>query len=68
MRTGSHLRRIMTGESVMGEHAANAHFGLGGATKVDAIEVRWINGTTWILDAPATRRYHVVRPSLEQPR
>ncbi|MBW2696692.1 MAG: ASPIC/UnbV domain-containing protein [Deltaproteobacteria bacterium] len=68
MPTGSHLRRIMTGESVMGQHAPNAHFGLGGATKVDAIEVRWINGTTWILDAPATGRYHRARPPVDRPR
>jgi len=59
---GSQLRRIMTGESTMGQHSTTAHFGLGATTKVDAIEIRWVNGATQVLTAPEVGRYHLIRP------
>jgi hypothetical protein len=57
---GSLLRHITTGDSVMGQHSTNAHFGLGRSATVEAIEIRWINGKTRVLDAPAVGRYHLV--------
>ena len=36
-----------------GSSWATVHFGLGAATKVDRVEVRWPDGTTQTVDAPA---------------
>jgi hypothetical protein len=29
------------------------HFGLGGATKVDRVEIKWPDGTTELINVPA---------------
>jgi hypothetical protein len=57
---GSHVGRVVTGESLMAQHAATLHFGLGGAQRVESIEVRWQNGTKRVLPAPELNRYHLV--------
>jgi hypothetical protein len=59
---GSLIRHVMTGDSVMGQHSTNVHFGLGSTAVVEAIEIRWISGETRVLDAPETGRYHRVSP------
>jgi hypothetical protein len=52
--------RVVTGETLMGQHATTLHFGLGTADRVETLEVRWLNGATRILRSPALNRYHLV--------
>jgi len=54
------IGRVVTGETLMGQHATTLHFGLGDADRVETIEVRWPNGATRILHAPEPNRYHLV--------
>ena len=59
-RSGSRawVKPMVTGDSFTAQHARTAHFGLGEAAAVDAIEVLWPNGTVTRLMAPALGRYH----------
>jgi hypothetical protein len=59
----SHVGRVVTGETLMGQHATTLHFGLGRSEEVESIEVRWIDGTTRVIRAPQIDRYHLVRAS-----
>jgi hypothetical protein len=52
--------RVVTGETLMGQHAPILHFGLGDATEVEEIEVRWLGGQTRTLRSPAINQYHLV--------
>ncbi len=52
--------RVVTGETLMGQHASILHFGLGTAERVESVEVRWLNGATRVLRSPALNRYHLV--------
>ncbi|MBW2697014.1 MAG: CRTAC1 family protein [Deltaproteobacteria bacterium] len=54
----THVGRIVTGETVMGQHPTTLHFGLGSSTRVESIEVRWPNGMTRIIHGPEIDRYH----------
>ena len=56
----THIGRIVTGETLMGQHATTLHFGLGDTDHVDSIEVRWPNGAKRTLHAPSPGRYHLV--------
>jgi hypothetical protein len=56
----THVGRVVTGETLMGQHPTTLHFGLGAETRVDAIEVRWVDGTTRVLRDPEVGRYHRV--------
>ena len=62
VRTNSrtHVAHIMTGETLMGQHSATVHFGLGDEADVEAIEVRWVGGARVTLESPAARAYHIV--------
>ncbi len=51
---------LVTGDSFSSQHALTAHFGLGEATHVDEVEVRWPDGKTTRLERPAIDRYHFV--------
>jgi len=55
------IRRVVTGETLMGQHATTLHFGLGDANRIETIRVRWQNGATRVLRAPELNRYHLVR-------
>jgi hypothetical protein len=44
----------------MGQHSTTLHFGLGGSTRVESIEVRWLNGMTRVIRDPEINRYHFV--------
>ncbi len=59
----THVGRIVTGETVLGQHPTTLHFGLGSSTRVESIEVRWPNGTTRILHDPEIDRYHRIEGS-----
>jgi hypothetical protein len=56
----SSLARVVTGETLMGQHAPTIHFGLGQEEEVLSIEVRWLSGNLRTLSAPAVDRYHLV--------
>jgi hypothetical protein len=56
----THVGRVVTGETLMGQHSTTRHFGLGRSTRVESIEVRWVNGTTRIIHDPEINRYHFV--------
>jgi len=57
---GRHVGRIVTGETVFGQHAYKLHFGLGEATEVESIEVRWLNGATVRMEKPKVDQWHAV--------
>ncbi len=49
-------RLVRTGSSYLSQSALACTFGLGGSTAVDALEVRWPDGTCERFDAPAVDR------------
>ena len=51
---------IVSGETISAQHAPTMHFGLGNVDHVDAIEVRWPDGTVKRLDNPQLNQYHTV--------
>ena len=53
-----HLSPIVTGDSHASQHSPDAHFGLGQTSSVEKIEIRWPNGRTDTIDAPAVNQYH----------
>ncbi len=55
------VARVMTGDTLMGQHSTTLHFGLGAETRVEAIEVRWVSGASRRLADPAIDRYHEIR-------
>jgi hypothetical protein len=56
------LQHNVSGHAVWVNHANTIHFGLGDATDVQLIEVRWPDGSTSQLRKPAADQYHVVTP------
>jgi hypothetical protein len=44
----------------MGQHSTALHFGLGSESRVEAIEVRWPNGASRVLNEPEPGRYHLI--------
>ncbi len=55
------VARVVTGDTLMGQHSTTLHFGLGDETQVEAIEVHWVSGTSRRLEDPAIDRYHRIR-------
>jgi hypothetical protein len=55
------VARVVTGDSLMGQHSTTLHFGLGSETRVEAIEVHWLSGASRRLTDPEIDRYHRVR-------
>ena len=51
-------RQIVNGDSFSTQHAPVAHFGLGDSTVVDAITVRWPDGTEAHVAEPQIDRYY----------
>ena len=43
---GTQVREVRAGSSYLGQHDLRAHFGLGRATAIDRLEIRWPNGQT----------------------
>jgi hypothetical protein len=57
------LRRrgeVASGRGQISQSDLRVHFGLGGATAVDRLEVRWANGATVAYDVPAVDRLLVI--------
>jgi hypothetical protein len=57
----THVARVMTGETLMGQHSTTLHFGLGSESEVEAIEVHWVSGASRRVTDPAIDRYHGIR-------
>ncbi len=58
---GRQTRWLVVGDSFRSQSPAEAHFGLGTETRVLRAEIRWPNGRTNLLAAPAINQYHRVR-------
>jgi hypothetical protein len=56
----AHVGRVVTGETLMGQHSTTLHFGLDASTRVESIEVNWIDGTKRVVREPELNRYHLV--------
>lgn len=64
---GRAVQTCVTGDSHRSQHPWQAHFGLGAATNVLAVEVHWPDGRLTRLDHPAPDRVHVARPWPKSP-
>ncbi len=66
IKTGnvSRMRLISAGTSFMAQVPAEAHFGLGNATSIDEVIVRWPNGTQTVLNDVDTRQVLDVTPAV----
>ncbi len=62
-----HVGRVVTGETLMGQHPTRLHFGLGRSTRVLSIEVRWADGSSRVIRDPELERYHLVVPERAGP-
>jgi hypothetical protein len=51
---------IVTGDSFRSQHPTTLHFGLGQASKVDAVEIRWPGGAVTRLAGPKVNQTHFV--------
>lgn len=62
VRTGSHwqTQQIVAGSAYKSQHELTLHFGLGGATVVDELEVLWPDGDARVLTGLAIDSVHVV--------
>ncbi len=56
------MRQVVTCDSYRAQQGTSVHFGLGGATNVDSIQIRWPNGQVQVLQQPAINQTHLVRP------
>jgi len=57
---GQPLRRSVTGVSYLSQSSHTLHWGLGGASKVDRLEIRWHAGETNIIEnVPANGMYEI---------
>ncbi len=57
------LRLITAGTSFLSQEPAEAHFGLGTATQVDAVRVDWPDGTSTVVNDVAANQVLVVTPT-----
>ena len=56
-----HVREVRSGSSYVSQNDLRLHFGLGDATRVDRVEVRWPGGTTSHVENLEVRKLHVLR-------
>jgi hypothetical protein len=57
---GRQRGEVASGRSLMSQSDRRVHFGLGSATQVDKLEVRWANGPTVAYEVPGVDREIVV--------
>ncbi len=57
---GRQRGEVASGRSLMSQSDRRVHFGLGAATRVDRLEVRWANGPTVAYEVPGVDRELVV--------
>jgi hypothetical protein len=60
---GVQTRQLVTGDSYRSQTGTTVHFGIGAATRVDALEIRWADGKIATLKEPAINRYHAASPN-----
>jgi hypothetical protein len=53
-------RDLASGDSYLSSHDGRAHFGLGRATRVDRVRVRWPDGTETVRESVSANRLLVV--------
>jgi hypothetical protein len=58
----TYVAQIVTGDSYQAQHPNTVHFGLGKTAYAQEIAVRWPNGQTQTLKAPAVDQYHRFTP------
>ncbi len=51
---------VRGGGGYLSQHDFRIHFGLGTATKIDSVEVRWPSGKTELLKNPAVDKFYSV--------
>ncbi|MCH7598659.1 MAG: CRTAC1 family protein [Myxococcales bacterium] len=56
----TYVGRVVTGETLMGQHPTTLHFGLAGSEQVESIEVQWVGGAKRIIENPEIDRYHLI--------
>lgn len=56
----TYVGRVITGDTLMGQHSTTLHFGLGVEDRVESIEVHWQSGSERTVLAPAVDRYHLI--------
>jgi hypothetical protein len=54
------VARVVTGETLMGQHPPTLHFGLGRSQRPLSIEVRWVDGSSCELRDPEPGRSYLV--------
>jgi hypothetical protein len=52
---------VRSGSSYISNSDMRVHFGLGAATKIDSLEIRWPNGQTEKFPAPAVDKIHAIK-------
>ena len=57
----SQIEEVRSGGSYLSQNDLRVHFGLGGAAKVDRVEIRWPSGGTETLQNLAPDRIYVVK-------
>jgi hypothetical protein len=68
--TAGGLRRrgeVASGRSQLSQSDLRVHFGLGAATRVERLEVRWANGATVAYDVPVVDREVVIDQASSTP-
>jgi len=55
--------QVVSGDSFLSQHPYKKVFGLNKDTKIDFIEVQWLDGRTQRLENPQADRYHRLHPS-----
>ena len=63
---GKKIGCFVTGDSLYTQHPLQKHFGLGKQDKVEAVEVRWINGQTARLESPAVDQFYLMEPAKQK--
>jgi hypothetical protein len=63
MKAGAHLfvDEVRSGSSYDSNSDMRVHFGLGSATKLDSVEVRWLSGLTERFDNLAVDKFHTLK-------
>ena len=51
---------VRSGGGYLSQHDLRVHFGLGSATKVDSVEIRWPSGKTETLNNLASDKFYAV--------
>ena len=59
---------IVAGDSHRSQSPGTLHFGVGQATRVDSVELRWTGGRSIVLKGPAINEYHAIAAPAENPK